>query len=531
MAMDPDYIIVGAGSAGCVMANRLTADGRHHVLLIEAGPPDTDMLVHMPKGFGKLLTKPSHVWYLPTVGGDGIPAETWVRGKLLGGSSSVNGMMYFRGHPDDYNEWERLGARGWGWAAMGAAFAAIENHELGEGEGRGTSGPLRISVAPDRSEVGDRLIRAAGLLGIRQVPDLNHSEQEGVGYATRTIFRGRRQSAAKAFLDPARRRPNLRIETGITVDRVLFEDRRAVGVKATRNGRPLTFRTGGEVILCAGGLGSPPILQRSGVGDAARLRAVGVEVVHDSPAVGSNLLEHRLLMMHYRLNRPLSVNPELAGWRLLKNGVRYLMRGTGPLSAGSYDVGGFLKTDPALDRPDVELLMAPYGYGFNAEDKPIVLKEHSFHMFGYPLRSRSQGSIHIRSTDPMTPAAIRPNYLSDPYDRDITIKMFRLMRSLVRQPPLAEVIAEEIAPGTTVSSDDEILEAFRTRGHSGYHACGTVAMGGADAPLDERLRVRGVKRLRVIDGSIFPTMVSANTNGPIMAASWRAADLILGDRD
>jgi len=529
--MDFDYIIIGAGSAGCVLADRLSANGRHNVLLLEAGPRDTNMFVHMPKGFGKLLMKPSHVWYLPTEAEDGIPSETWVRGKLLGGSSSVNGMMYFRGHPEDYNEWERLGATGWGWQSMGPAFKAIENHELGEGSGRGTNGPLRISVTPEHSEIGDRLIDAARELGLRQVPDLNHPEQEGIGYATRTIFRGRRQSAAKAFLEPAKNRPNLRIETDFVVDRILFEGKRAIGVSGSRNRQPVTFRTGGEVIVCAGGLGSPPMLQRSGVGDAQHLKSVGVEVVHDSPMVGRNLLEHRLLMMHYRLNRPLSVNRELAGWRLIKNGIRYLLQGRGPLSAGSYDVGGFIKTDPALDRPDVELLMAPYGYGFDAQGMPSVLKDHSFHMFGYPLRSRSQGSILIKSADPAAPPAIRAAYLSDPYDRDVTIKMFRMMRELVKRAPLADVIAEEIAPGAAVESDEQIIEAFRTRGHSGYHACGTIAMGGPEAPLDPRLRVRGLDRLRVVDGSIFPTMVSANTNAPIMASSWRAAELILSDRN
>jgi choline dehydrogenase-like flavoprotein len=235
-------------------------------------------------------------------------------------------------------------------------------------------------------------------------------------------------------------------------------------------------------------------------------------------------------MMHYGLKRPLSVNPELSGWRMLRSALRYLA-GKGPLSAGSYDVGAFVKTDPALDRPDVELLMAPYGYAFDEHDRPIVLKTHSFHMFGYPLRSRSQGSILIRSSDPEEPALIRPNYLSDPYDREVTVAMFRLMRRLVSQPALAEVIHNEIAPGPGVQTDEQIVEAFKSKGHSGYHACGTVAMGGADAPLDARLRVRGVEGLRVVDGSVMPTMVSANTNGPIMAVAWRAAELISHDRN
>ncbi|TAL03185.1 MAG: hypothetical protein EPO08_04775, partial [Rhodospirillaceae bacterium] len=406
------------------------------------------------------------------------------------------------------------------------SFQAIENHELGPGDSRGVDGPLHITISPDHLEISDRFVSAAGLLGVRRVSDLNHPDQEGIAYAPRTIYKGRRESAARAFLRPARGRPNLQIETGVTVERILFEERRTRGVSAVRNGNRVKFETSGEVIVSAGALASPVLLQRSGIGPAAHLKTLGVEVIYDSPRIGQNLLEHRLLMMHYRLNRPLSVNCELLGLRLIKNGLRYVFGQSGPLAAGSYDVGAFIKTRADLDRPDVEILMAPYGYSFDENDQPIVLREHSFHMFGYPLRSRSQGSILIKSADTTIPARIRPNYLSNAYDRDVTVAMFQFMRRLVAQSPLAEVISEEIAPGAAVETDEDIIAAFRTRGHSGYHACGTVSMGGPDAPLDEQLRVRGIDGLRVVDGSVMPTMVSANTNGPIMAIGWRAAELI-----
>lgn len=526
-----DYIIVGAGSAGSVLADRLTRDGRSTVLLLEAGPTDSSPLVSMPKGFGKLLGDPQHAWHLPTEAEDGIPAEVWARGKLLGGSSSINGMMYFRGHPQDYEEWEALGAKGWGGGTMERAFRAIENHELGEGDGRGVGGPLNISVSKDHSEISDRLIAAAGELGVPQVPDLNYPDQEGIAYATRTIFKGRRQSATVAFLKPARKRSNLTVLTGVTVDRVLFEGRRACGVRGRNAAGLADYAAGREVILSAGALASPAILQRSGVGPAAHLQGLGIPVIHDAPGVGANLLEHRLLMMHYALNRPLSVNPELGGWRIVKNGLRYLLTRTGPLAAGSYDIGAFMKTHASLDRPDIEILMAPYGYRFDDAGLPHVMREHTFHMFGYPLRSRSQGSVMIRSADPDEPARIRPNYLSDAYDQQTSVAMFRLMRDLVARKPLAEVISAELSPGPEVESDEDIIAAFRGRGLSGYHACGTVAMGGTGAPVDEMLRVRGVEGLRVVDGSVMPTMVSSNTNGPIMAVGWCAADLILQSRN
>jgi len=511
----PDYIIVGGGSAGCVLADRLSADGRHRVLLLEAGPADTSPFVHMPKGMARLFTDPSHIWYLQTEAQDDVPAETWLRGKLLGGSSSVNGMVYLRGHPQDYEDWAGLGAAGWGWDAMRRAFEAIE-------------GPLQVSIDRRLTPLGDAFLRAGEEMGLKRVDDLNHPGQDGVGPVPRTIAGGRRSSAARAFLAPARNRLNLVVETGVTIDRLLLDGRRAVGVSGRKNGQPVDYRTAGEVILSAGALASPVILQRSGIGPAALLRAAGVEPLVDSPRIGANLLEHRLLMMEYGLKRPISDNVQYRGWRALRNGMRYLLTRGGRLASAAYEMGAFIRSRPGLDRPDAEVLMAPYSLAMNADGSPGVGTGHGIHLFGYPLRSRSAGSIHLASADPAQPAVVLPAYLTDPYDREVTVAMFRFIRRWLAQPALADIVAAENAPGCAVETDEQIIAAFRSRGQAGYHACGTVAMGGADSPLDPQLRVRGIERLRVIDGSVMPTMVSANTNGPIMALAWHTSTIVLG---
>lgn len=536
MSQTFDYVIVGGGSAGCVLANKLSADPSYSVLLIEAGPADTNPLIHMPRGLGKLYASAEHTYFYETQRSptNKTLTETWLSGRMLGGSSSLNGLMYLRGHQEDYNHWERdLGLSGWGWVAYGRIFRAMEDHELGANEYRGAGGPLSISVTKNRTLIMDKLIEAGGQLGLRNFDDSSMPEQEGIGYVNATIRKGRRWSAAKAFLDPARGRPNLRIVTDSEVQRVLFEGRRAVAVECNQSGRITQYRAGREIILSAGTMHSPQLLQRSGIGPAEHLQTLGIPVVQNSPNVGANLREHLVFRMQYRLNGDYSQNKDHSGWRIMLHGLRYMLSHTGLLAHPPYDVTAFVRTRQNLTRPDAQIFigamsMAAAEEGFSVEVK--LEKEPGASIIGYGLRPESQGSVMIKSADPKAAPQVIANYLSHENDREVAVSTVRYMRRLFDQPMVRPYIQRELLPGSSVQSDEEILRAYDSVSGPGYHAAGTCRMGtDAESVVDPRLCVRGVSGLRVVDVSVFPTLVSGNTNGPALATAWRASEIIIED--
>lgn len=528
-----DYIIVGGGAAGCVLAYRLSAKPGLRVCLIEAGPRDSHPFIAMPKGLAKVMADPKHIWAYASEPDDCTAgqSEVWVRGRVLGGSSSINGMMYVRGQPADFDAIAELTSADWDWAHIGPAYKALENHELGAAETRGDQGPLKVTMPTLRDPLSAAQIAAGVAMGWPQKEDVNTPDNDdGIGYTPRTIAGGKRQSAAVAFLHPAERRENLTVLTDCTVDRVVFAGKQATGVEYLRGGKREHVAVRGEVIICGGAMASPGILERSGIGDAKRLDALGIAVVHDNPEVGEGLIEHRGLIMQWKLKRDISQNKQFHGWRLLRSTLQYYLSRSGPMSAAAYEIGGWFRTRPGLNRPDAQVLVAPFSFDF-AKHRQDVERFPGMHVVVYSLRPTSRGNIHITTRDPDVAANFQPNYRANDADRQSMIGAVRVIRDYVRQPPLDEMVAEETMPGPQFETDAQILDAYDRFGTCAYHAVGSCRMGkDALSVVDPKLRVRGVTGLRVMDTSIMPVVPAGNTQGPTMAMAWRAADLILEDR-
>ncbi len=528
-----DYVVVGAGAAGCVLAYRLSEIPQIRVYLIEAGPRDSHPFIAMPKGLPKVMADARHLWAYASEP-DACTANTsevWVRGRVLGGSSSVNGMMYVRGQPADFNAIAEVSSEDWNWENIGAAYAALESHELGAAETRGASGPLKVTMPTLRDTLSEAQIAAGEAMGWPRKHDVNTPDDDaGIGYAPRTIAGGRRQSAAVAFLRPAERRPNLTILTDCTVDRVTFDGKRAAGVEFIRNGQREQVLTSGEVIICGGAMASPAILERSGIGKASRLESLGIPVVCNNEEVGEGLIEHRGLIMQWRLKKDLSQNKRYYGWRLLRSVLQYYLTKSGPMATAAYEIGGWFRTRPGLNRPDAQVLIAPFSFDM-AKQRKDVERFPGMHVVVYSLRPTSRGSIHISTRDPDAAAAFQPNYRANDIDRQSMIGAVRVVREYISQKPLADLVGEETSPGLEYQSDDQILEAYDRFGTCAYHAVGSCRMGKDPlSVVDPELRVRGVEALRVMDTSIMPSIPAGNTQGPTMAMAWRAADIILRDR-
>ena len=532
-----DYVIVGSGSAGSVLAERLTADGKSRVLVLEAGGSDRRLFIQMPLGYGKLFYDPAVNWLYHTEPDPGLNGarDFWPRGKVLGGSSSINAMVYIRGHAEDYEDWRRAGNLGWGWDDVLPAYRAIEDNEAGADAWRGSGGPLFISKnTRDLHPLVETYFAAASAAGLRRNPDFNGAGQEGVGPYQLTVKGGRRNSAARAFLRPAMRRANLMVRTGALATRVLLEGRRAVGVEY-RLGGTLHRIQAGEVIVAAGAINAPQLLQLSGIGPAAALRAHGIEVVHDNPNVGNHLSDHQGINYTWAMTVPTLNQVLRPWWGKLAVGMRYLLTRRGPLALSINHGGGFFRTDPGQTRPNMQLYMQAFSTLIPRPGERPLLTPDPFPGLSLGLsncRPTSRGQISIASNDPSQHPRITANAFSTEKDVTEMLAAVKFLRRIADQEPMRSLIAEELRPGPDCSTDAALIDDFRSRSGTVYHPSCTCRMGPdpATSVVDARLRVHGIAGLRVCDASAFPMLIAGNTNAPAMLLGWRGAALILQDR-
>jgi choline dehydrogenase len=501
-----DYIIVGAGSAGCVLANRLSKDPSTKVLLLEAGPRDTDFWIHVPLGYGKLFTRTDINWAYesepePALNGRRIFTP---RGKVLGGSSSINGLVYIRGQAEDFDAW---GIPAWDFRSLAPYFARAE-------------GELRVSDL-ERHELCDAFIAAAEALGIPRNDDFNGPSQEGTGYYRATSYLGRRRSTAIAYLRPARKRPNLRVETAALATKVLFQGKRAAGVEYRQHGKVKKAYAAKEVILAAGAFNSPQLLELSGVGPRALLERHGIPVVHDAPQVGEGLQDHFYVRTFWRCCKAITLNDDMRSlWRQARIGLQYLLKRSGPLTISAGHAAAFVRTRPELARPDAQI----YFINFSAARRGGILHAHSgFTSAVSQLQVESRGSSHIRSPDPGAPPAIRYNYLATENDRRVLVEGLKLIRRICATPPMRDYVEGEFLPGESVVTDDDWLAYCRERGETVFHPTSTCSLGTV---VDAQLRVKGVEALRVIDASVMPAVPSGNINAAVIAVAEKGADLL-----
>ena len=532
-----DFIIVGAGSAGCVLANRLTESGRFRVLLLEAGGSDRNFWVQMPIGYGKTFYHPELNWRYMSEPVRGLDdRETyWPRGRVLGGSSSINAMVFIRGQHQDYDSWEALGNPGWGWASIGPLFQKMEDNTAGANEFRGSGGPLSVSdISVSAHPTCNDFIAACEAVGLPRNADFNGATQEGAGLYQNNTRRGVRASAAAAFLRPAMRRANLTVVTHAQATRIVFDGRKATGIEYRVAGRSVTARAEREVIISAGAINSPQLLQLSGVGPAKLCAAHGIPVVHALARVGENLQDHLCFDHIYRASRPTLNSVLRPWWGRLMVGARYLATRTGPLSLSVNQAGGFFRSDPSRTRPNLQLYFSPLSYRRSTPGKRQLMlpdPEPGFLLSVSNCHPRSRGHVRLRSADPHVAPAIQPDYLSAREDVEELIDGSLMLRRIAAAAPLAAIIDRELQPGPAVASRADIEADLRGRAGSVFHASGTCRMGPdpvADV-VDARLRVHGVGGLRVVDASIFPLLPSGNINAPAMMTGWKGADLILAD--